>query len=144
MEELYLILGCFGNSDDGFVNCRSCENRILQISPKLINYNSIMDFFDSYKLYDKPIFDINSVRHCLKSMQDQFDQFDKRLWHEKKYKNFEKFICNHRDCGLYLKLEMDLKENISEKSVVDEKIIPIVAHEIQPFQKTPPILRGRR
>jgi hypothetical protein len=84
VDQLFLILGCFGHIDDGFINCRSCENRILLLSPELAHYNEILDYFDNCGLFDKPIFDINAIRNILRTMQDKFEQVKKRLWHEKK------------------------------------------------------------
>lgn len=142
MEELYLILGCFGNIDDGFINCRACENRILLINPKLFYYNEILDYLDNCGLFDKAIFDLNAIRNIIRVMQDKFEQVKKRLWHEKEYKKFDKFIQVHRDCGLYLKLE--LNKQISENSIIEEKTVPIINKEPE-FQKPNlPFIRGRR
>ena len=144
MEEIYLVLGCFGQSDDGFINCRACENRILYISSQLENYNEILNYFDNCKLFDKPIFDTNAIKNIIKTMQEKYDQVKKRLWHEKQYRKFEKFIQVHRDCGLYLKLELVVNKEIIENQIVEEKEI-VISNEVQePEHQSKINIRGRR
>ena len=147
-KDLYLVLGCFGRIDDGFVNCASCENYILRIHTGLENYNGMMDYFDTCRLYDKPTFDFNAIRHILQNMQERFDQLatGRRLWSEPKVQLHQKFLMDHRFCGLYLKLAL---ANEDEKEEPEEKSIPIVAHSKQRKLVAAPkvnlkLIRGRR
>jgi hypothetical protein len=103
-EKLYLVLGCFGRRDDDFVNCLGVENRILRLNDSLEYYSEIMDYFESLRLFDKPLFDYNAIRHVVYNMQDRYDQKFKRLWTEKYYNLLERFIVGHRSCGIYMKL----------------------------------------
>ncbi len=103
-DELYLTLGCFGRRDDDFVSCRGVENRILRLDESLENYGEMMDYFESVRLFDKPMFDQNAIRHFIYNMQERFDQRLKRLWSEKYYNLLERFIISHKSCGTYVKL----------------------------------------
>lgn len=104
MEACYLTLGCFGRKDDGFVSCPGVENRILKIDDSLVYVDEIMDYFDSVRLFDRHMLDLNSIRHLLHNLQDRFDQKVKRLWTEKQYGLYERFVVSHKPCGLYVKL----------------------------------------
>jgi len=121
-EELYLVLGCFGRADNDFVSCSSCENRILHVHPGIENYQGIMDFLDSRQLFDKPSFDYNAIRNILQNMQGQFDQisFSRPLWLESQVQLFQKFLLEHRQCGLYLKLQ--LTDKPKEQQIPDKSI----------------------
>ena len=103
-EELYIILGCFGRRDDNFISCGGVENRILKIEESLFNYNDLMTYLDTCRLFDRPLFDINTIRNFVFYVRDKFDQPMKRLWSEKRFELYQKFIIDHRHCGLYLKL----------------------------------------
>ena len=152
-EELYLILGCFGRVDGGFVSCASCENRILRIDGSLEQYNSIMEYMDTCRLFDKPTFDVNAIRHVINNMQERFDQIiaHKRLWPENKLQLFQKFIQEHRSCGLYLKLSLIPKDINSDeiKPVIEEKPTEVKALSAQKKIAAAPkvnlkLIRGRR
>lgn len=149
-KDLYLVLGCFGRIDDGFVNCASCENFILKIHPGLENYNGIMDYFDTCRLFDKPTFDFNAIRHILQNMQERFDQIGtgRRLWPESKVQLYQKFLMDHRFCGLYLKLAL-MDDEAEPKPEPEEKSVPIMAHSKQRKLVAAPkvnlkLIRGRR
>ena len=105
-ERLYLVLGCFGLVEDGFVSCSKCENKILRIHPGLECYQELMDYLDSCRLFSKPVFDYNAVRNILQNIESRFDYTaaGKPIWSANEMKRLEKFIINHRICGLYLKL----------------------------------------
>jgi hypothetical protein len=120
-EVLYLTLGCFGRSDDGFVSCSSCENIILEINKNLDSYNDIMNYLDSCKMFDKPLFDFNAIKSVIQNLQSRFDQISvgKRLWSEKELQLFQKFVLVHKDCGLILKLSVDKKEVILKDIIVN-------------------------
>jgi hypothetical protein len=131
VEEFYLILGCFGQKDDGFISCPSCENRILDLTKQLDKYNEMMDYFDTCRLFDRPMFEYSSIAHFIKNMQDRFDQITigKRLWPEKRYHLYQKFMSNHRICGLYIKLvlidnteKLNKIEQVNHSKIIKPKI----------------------
>lgn len=144
-EQLYLVLGCFGRKETfrdsseiiDFVSCASCENRILTLSTaKVNNYNAIMDYFDSCRLFDKPIFEYSAINHFIRNVRDKFDQIvtDKPIWSESQYNLYQKFIVEHRLCGLYIKLIFtDISENKVNK--IEEKGIIIKGKENLPIYK---------
>lgn len=107
---LYLSLGCFGRSEDGFVLCPSVDNRILKIDASLKHYNEMMDLFDSYRLFDRPIMDANPIKNLAFHMQRNFDQNIKKLWSEKEFNLIERFMHMHKSCGLYMSLLVVPKE----------------------------------
>lgn len=103
----YLSLGCFGREDDGFVSCSKVENNILLIHEKMSNYSEIMDYLDGCKLFDRPLFDINAIRHIVFNLKNRFIPVVKPLWNEKQFNLYQKFIIDHRNCGLFLKLNIE-------------------------------------
>lgn len=103
-EELYLVLGCFGRNEGDFVFCPSVSNRILKIDESLDNYDKMMDYFEGIKLFDKPLFDLNAIKHMAYNIRDRFDQVTKRIWTQQEFDTIEKFIVGHRICGLYARL----------------------------------------
>lgn len=153
-ENLYLVLGCFGRRDDGFVSCSSCENRILNINTHVENYNEILDYLETCRLFDKPAFDYNAIRNIIFNMQGRFDQIasGRRLWSEKEADLYHKFIVNHRMCGIYLKLELvssELSQNNKEKETdFEEKTIKIEASNKRKVVAAPKVnlklIRGKR
>jgi hypothetical protein len=113
---LYLVLGCFGREEGGFVSCTGVENSILTIKPTINNYNEIMNYLDSCQLFDKTLLEYNSVRHIILNLQDKFDQVVKKLWTEKQFRLYQKFIIDHRDCGVYLKLKFTQEQEKSDSN----------------------------
>jgi len=151
-EKLFLVLGCFGRQDSvnsadllTFVSCPSVENRILKIDESLDFYNEIMDYFESVRLFDRPMFDLNATRHLLHNMQDRYDQKFKRLWSEQQYNLFERFILGHKICGTYIKLIIVSSEYDKKPELPPEKIIVkgtgIIEKNVPP-QLT--LIRGKR
>jgi hypothetical protein len=140
-DKLYLILGCFGRTDDGFVSCSSCENRILLVHPQLCHYQQMMDYFDNCDMFDKTILDYNAIRNILQNMQGRFDQLNRPLWHEKELALYQKFLTNHQSCGLYLKLLIipGLAPHVEQ---IEEKPIKIIAKSN--LKKTKIKLNNRR
>ena len=102
--DVKLMLGCFGRTDDGFISCPAAENCILTVTQSQSNYSELMDFFDSFKLFDRRILDYNAVRHMLFNIRERFDQLTSRIWSEKEFLLYQKFTIAHRDCGIYLGL----------------------------------------
>lgn len=149
MGDLYLILGCFGRNDDGFVSCASCENKILKVDVRLDKYKEIMDYLETCRLFDRPIFEYSTIAHFIKNMQDRYDQIavGRRLWSEKQYNLYLKFIAEHRLCGIYVKLAL-LDQNAAEKSIPEEKGVAIKAQRSEELKIIPKInlklLRSKR
>ena len=144
-EELYLTLGCFGRRDDEFISCRGVENRILKIDDSLENYEEIMDYFEGVRLFDKPLFDQNAIRHFVHNMQDRFDQRLRRLWSEKYYNLIERFIISHKSCGTYVKLILVNSEFDEPPEMEPEMVVVKGSPEIttnKPVELK--VIRGRR
>lgn len=149
MADLYLILGCFGQNHDGFVSCASCENKILKVESRLDKYNEIMDYLETCRLFDRPIFEYSTLAHFIKNMQDRYDQVavGRRLWSEKQYNLYLKFIAEHRLCGCYIKLAL-LDKIEAEKPIPEEKGIIIKAEKTEELKINPKVnlklIRSRR
>jgi hypothetical protein len=109
-------LGCFGREDGGFVSCSGVENNILIIEPSLNNYTEIMDYLDGCQLFDKTLLEYNSVRHVILNLQDKYDQVVKKLWTERQFRLYQKFVIDHKDCGVYLKLKIIEEEEIDSSN----------------------------
>lgn len=124
-EELHLVLGCFGRRDDDFINCLGIENKILLLTPILFKYSDLMDYLDGCRLFDRPMFDVNAIRHVIFNLRDKFDQPTSRLWSEKKFNLYQKFLIDHRHCGLYIKLVLVIPE-LEESPPKDLEKITIV------------------
>lgn len=103
-EKTYLVLGCYGRAENNFVLCSSVQNRILELNESLVNYNSIMDYLDIMKLFDRPLLDQNAIRHLVFNLQDRFDQKIKRLWTDHEFHLIERFMHMHKPCGIYAQL----------------------------------------
>lgn len=104
--EIQVILGCFGRTDDDFVSCAGLQNVILQINPSMANYEEMMDYFDNLKLFDRVLLDYNAVRHLIFNLQDRFTLSTSKLWSEKMFHLYQKFTIDHKDCGLFVRLQL--------------------------------------
>lgn len=123
-ENLYLVLGCFGRCDDGFISCKGIENKILKISQDLEGYENMMDYFSSCRLFDRPTFELNAVRHLIFNLQDKYDQKLTRLWPEKNFNLYQKFIIDHRPCGVFAKLILESEQHhVIKKEPEEERIL---------------------
>ena len=111
MYDLYVVLGCFGLRIDDFVNCAAIENTILKVHTGLYGYNEILEYFDTCRLYDKPLLELNAIRHFVFNLQNRFDQKTKPLWLPKRFELYQKFVIDHRHCGLYVKLVLPEEVN---------------------------------
>lgn len=109
--ELHIILGCFGRTDDGFVSCAGCRNSIFYLAKSDSNYSEIMDFLDGIELFDKPLLDYNAVRHVIFNLQDRFSYKTKKIWSEKMFLLYQKFVIDHKGCGLFIDLEIGKNES---------------------------------
>jgi len=149
VPDLYILLGCFGQIHDGFVSCATCENKILRVDPHLDKYNEMMEYFENCRLFDKPIFEYSAIAHFIKNMQDRYDQIGvgRRLWSEKNYNLYLKFIAEHRICGCYIKLAL-LNQKEAEIKVPEEKGVLIKSSKNEEINKQPKInlklLRSKR
>jgi hypothetical protein len=103
-ESAYLVLGCYGRSENGFVLCPSTQNRILKLDDSLVNVDGVTDYLDAVKLFDRPLLDQNAIRHLVYNLQDKFDQKFKRLWTDHEYHLLERFIQMHKPCGMFAQL----------------------------------------
>lgn len=145
-EELYLILGCFGRRDDDFINCLGVENKILKLDPSLYKYTEMMTYLDGCRLFDRPMFDYNAVRHVIFNLREKYDQPTKRLWSEKKFELYQKFTIDHRHCGIYLKLALVLFDEENQPVIQPEKPILISGEEEKKTEFKPhnlKLVRGR-
>lgn len=143
-NELYLVLGCFGRREDDFISCNGIENAILHIENNLYQYDEIMGYLDNCRLFDKPLFDLNAIRHFIFNMRDKYDQPMKRLWSEKKFDLYQKFVIEHRCCGLYVKLI--LTDPIFVQQIPEEKAILITSEksDSEPVKGKLRIIRGTK
>ena len=122
-ENAYLVLGCYGRSENGFVLCPSASNRVLKLDDSLVNVEGVTDYLDAVKLFDRPMLDQNAIRHLVYNLQDRFDQKFKRLWTDHEYHLLERFIQMHKPCGLYTQLILvpyteDQEPEVEEMSFV--------------------------
>lgn len=145
-EELFISLGCFGLRTDDFVSCGGVENRILKVEESLYNYSELMNYLDTCRLFDRPTFDYNSIRHFIFNVRDRFDQPMKRIWSEKKFELLQKFTLDHRHCGLYIKLILVNPQIVYPPE--EEKSILIPATKASSGAPTPThslkVIRGRQ
>lgn len=123
-DDIQLVLGCFGRQDHGFISCSGIENKILNISSLIEHYNDIMDYLDSCRLFDRPMFEMQAIRHLIFNMRDRYDQIasGKRIWSEPEFLLYQKFLIDHRLCGLYVKLvlvdtEKEVDNSFEEKEI---------------------------
>lgn len=130
MYDFYVSLGCFGLVVDGFTSCGGVENTVLKIHSGLFNYNGMMDYFDQCRLFDKPMFDVNAIRHFIFNLQNNYDQLTKPIWSPKKFELYQKFILDHRHCGLQLKLRLP-DETVIEKETEPEIILSRKLSEVE-------------
>jgi hypothetical protein len=146
-ENAYLILGCHGREEDGFILCPSTENRILKLDESLVDFGGVVEYLEAVQLFDRPMLDYNALRHLIHNLQDRFDQKVRRLWTEHKYNLIERFMVMHRPCGLYAKLVLLAEEKTNGKSKENEYVFikgtpePMVK---QSFANENAMVRGRR
>ena len=149
IENLYLVLGCFGRRDGKFISCPGVDNPILNInSTALFNYNDMMSYLDSHRFFDKPMFDYNGVRHLLFNLRDKFEQPAKPLWSNQEFDLFQKFIISHRHCGTFLKLvlatENDILPEDEPKTISISKTVNKEIERPEEQKSSLRLIRGRR
>jgi hypothetical protein len=114
-ENAYLILGCHGRTENGFVLCPGVQNRILKLDDSLVSFDDVVEYLDIVKLFDRPMLDQNSIHHLVYNLQDRFDQKIKRLWTDHEYHLIERFMHMHKQCGLYARLLMIIEGEQPQK-----------------------------
>jgi hypothetical protein len=119
IQDIHVILGCFGLTEDSFVQCLAVENKILSVNKKTIGYPEMMDWFDRYKLFEDPFLDSNGIRNFLSLFRENFDRIDQRLWSEAKFRQIFSFIQNHKLCGLYLKLAFSFEPKLPKNVLIE-------------------------
>jgi len=120
-ENAYLVLGCYGRTENGFVLCPSVQNRILKLDDSLVNIDGVLDYLDVVKLFDRPMLDQNAIRHLVYNLQDKFDQKFKRLWTDHEYHLIERFMHMHKPCGMYAQLIL-VPDNMDKQPSEEEEI----------------------
>ena len=99
-----------------------------------------MDYLEACRLFDRPIFEYSTIAHFIKNMQDRYDQIavGRRLWSEKQYNLYLKFIAEHKLCGCYVKLAL-LDQNTVEKLTPEEKGVIIKAQKNEELKINPKV-----
>ena len=113
-QELHITLGCFGRTDDGFTSCSGISNIILHLSPSNPNYLEIMDYLDTMQLFDRVMLDYNATRHFVFKMQDKFKTVTNKLWTEKMFLLYQKFVIDHKNCGIFIDLKLSDDQQTNE------------------------------
>jgi hypothetical protein len=144
-ENAYLVLGCYGRIENGFVLCSSTQNRILKLDDGLVNVEGVTDYFEAVKLFDRPMLDQNAIRHLIYNLQDRFDQKFKRMWTDHEYHLLERFMQMHKPCGLYAQLIM-VQEDIKQSQVANDISFVMGIPEIQRKERknTTDTIRNRK
>ena len=104
--KVFLVLGCNGRKVDGFVSCLRIENRILQITPYLEQAEEMVQYLNALGLFEKTMENYNAVRNVLFRIQDKYYQNMKPIWNEKYFRMLEQFTIVHKDCGIYLNINL--------------------------------------
>ena len=103
---LNIALGCFGRTDDEFVSCSGISNLILNLTTDHPNHDEIMNYLDNMQLFDRVMLDYNTIRRFIFKMQDEFGLTTKKLWSEKMFSLYQKFVIDHKSCGLFIDLKV--------------------------------------
>jgi hypothetical protein len=128
-------MGCFGFRVDDFIDCAGVENIILKCNSSLNKYHEMMNYIDACRLFDKPMLEYNAIRHFIFNLQDRFDQINKPLWSKHKFELYQKFVIDHRHCGLIVKLSLYDETALPLK---EPESIKIKSSEISPLK----LIRG--
>lgn len=142
-ESAYLVLGCYGRKENGFVLCPSTDNRILKLDYSLVNYEGVMNYFDAVNMFEKPMLDQNAIRHLVYHLQDKFDQKLRRLWTDHEYHLIERFMHMHKPCGMYAQLIVtdETREDREEEEI---SFVRGYQKEAKPIKKVTTKLRTRK
>ena len=145
-ESAYLVLGCYGRVENGFVLCPSTENRILKLNESLVNFEGVVEYLEAVQLFERPMIDNNALRHLIYNLQDRFDQKVRRLWSERYYNLLERYMVMHRPCGTYARLLILPEEESNGVSDEDARAFVRGTPESkkQPFAPQLQLVRSRR
>lgn len=128
-ENVYLVLGCYGRTENGFVLCPSIQNRILKLDDSLVNISGVTDYLEAVKLFDRPMLDQNAIRHLIYNIQERFDQKFKRIWTDHEYHVLERFMQMHKPCGFYVQLIMTQEEPVQNQINDDISFVRAIPKE---------------
>jgi hypothetical protein len=143
-ENAYLVLGCYGRTENGFVLCSSTQNRILKIDDSLVNISGVTDYFDAIKLFDRPMLDQNAIRHLIYHLQDRFDQKFKRMWSDHEYNLLERFMQMHKPCGLYAQLILVQEDQAQPQAEEDISFVRGIPENKKERKNTIDFVRNRK
>lgn len=94
------------------------------------------------------MFDTNAIRHLIYNIQDRYDQKVKRLWTERQFEQYEKFIHFHKGCGLYVRLVVvNAEQEDSHAESPETENVFIQGSTGEEYVKASPqlkLIRGRR
>jgi len=129
---LYLVLGCWGRNDGGFITCSSASNPILRVHEGIEDYKYLIKYFENLNLFNRKVIDYNAVRSVIFRTQQEFPQGVKDLWDKRTFRLIENFTIVHKSCGIYLSLEFLKPDQIPKPSGDREVIInPTIAQNQQ-------------
>lgn len=124
--KIHIVMGCYGYKDDDFTLCSGIENSIFIFDKRHSSYQEIMNYLDNCKLFDKPLYDYNSIRNFLARFKQKFEGPLSPVWIERKYNNYQKFAVDHKNCGLFIKLVSKTIENNLEKNDHSSNILKLI------------------
>lgn len=119
--DVHLLLGCWGLQQDSFILCGGVENTILSIGLSTPQYQELMDYFDNLRLFDRPLFEWNAILNVIYNLENKFSQVTKPTFLPKQKERIQKYLQQHRSCGVYLKLALADDLQIPTVSVKEEK-----------------------
>lgn len=146
-DHLFLVLGCFGRRDEDFISCTGVSNRILCVDGSLQHFDEMCEYLEGIRLFDKPTFDLNAIRHIIFNMQDRYPQGPQPLWKQNKFNLMERFILDHRGCGTFMRLTVGAHEDLPS---LEQRIkIQGTPNALMPLEQEPQrfnlkVVRGRR
>ena len=144
-ENAYLILGCYGRIENGFILCSTTQNRILKLDDALVNLDGVINYLDAVKLFDRPMLDQNAIRHLVYNLQERFDQKFKRMWTDHEYHLLERFIQMHKPCGLYAQLVLVQDEGVPTQVSEDISFVRGIPESNRKERKvTTDLIRNRK
>jgi len=106
-KSLYLSLGCYGRTDNGFVSCSGVQNKILKLYPELEKGAELFEYIECLRLFQKPLNDYNAIRRVIFTIQEKYYQNLSPIWTLKQFRLIENFTLTHKSCGMYLELMHD-------------------------------------